>query len=843
MIMQISTDHPRIVAVLGPTNTGKTHFAMERMLAHESGIIGFPLRLLARENYERAVSIKGAGQVALITGEEKILPKNARYFMCTAESMPLTRPVAFLALDEVQMCADPDRGHVFTERLLRARGRFETMFMGAETMRPLIRALVPETEFVTRPRLSTLRYTGVKKTARLPARSALVAFTAPDVYAIAELVRRQRGGAALVMGALSPRTRNAQVAMYQDGEVDYLVATDAIGMGLNMDIDHVCFAATRKFDGRLHRTLSPAEMAQIAGRAGRHMNDGTFGTTTEIAGFDEDMVQAIEEHEFEPLRRVYWRNWNLEFRSPEMLRRSLAMAPAQPGLVRAREADDERALAILLSEPDTVGLADNPDAVRLLWEICRIPDFRKVMSDAHARLLSAIFRHLRTGDERIPTDWIAAQVAHLERLDGDIDTLTQRIAGVRTWTYVSYRADWLADAAHWQERARAIEDRLSDALHERLTQRFVDRRTAVLVKRLQDKAEILGAVRADGEVLVEGHPVGQLTGFRFIADAATAGADEAVSARAIDRAAGQVLRREIETRVARLRAAPHNAFALSLPAGEAPAVLWNGEAVGRPVKGDGALRPRVHVPAFDLLSGPERDGVTGRLDGWLAAELRKQLAPLFADPNALPPGPPRGLLFQLREHLGSMPRAMAAGEIAALTRPGRQAMRKAGFHIGRESLFVPDLLKPAAIALRALLYDLDAATQATPVPSPGRMSVPMAAGVAPGFYEAIGYRPLGGLAVRVDIVERVASRAWELSRGGAFAAPAELMNLIGCGVDDMAEVLKHLGYRRQEKGGETVFRRQKPSPGRTGPKPPSPPGKMNPDSPFAKLGDLVAGNR
>jgi len=840
--MQIFSDRPRIVAVLGPTNTGKTHFAMDRMLAHESGIIGFPLRLLARENYERAVAIKGASRVALITGEEKIIPKSAKYFMCTAESMPLSRAVAFLALDEVQMCADPDRGHVFTERLLRARGRHETMFMGAETMRPLIRALVPETEFLERPRLSTLSYVGAKKTARLPSRSALVAFTAPDVYAIAELVRRQRGGAALVMGALSPRTRNAQVAMYQDGEVDYLVATDAIGMGLNMDIDHVCFAAQRKFDGRFHRTLSPAEMAQIAGRAGRHMNDGTFGTTTEIGGFDDDMVRAIEDHEFEPLRRVYWRNWNLEFRSPETLRRSLALAPSDPGLVRAREADDERALAVLMADPDTLALAANKEAVHLLWEICRIPDFRKVMSDAHARLLASLYRHLRTGDERIPTDWIAAQVNHLERLDGDIDTLTQRIAGVRTWTYVSYQSDWLADADHWQERTRAIEDRLSDALHERLTQRFVDRRTAVLVKRLQENTEILGAVKADGEVVVEGHVVGQLNGFRFQADQSSIGTDAAVSARAIDRAAAQVLRQEIEARIGRLRAAPDTAFRLNAPAGEAPTIHWLDEAVGRPVKAADVLRPRVRVPAYELLTATERDAIAVRLDAWLAVEIQTRLTALFNSPDSLPSGPPRGILFQLREHLGSMPRAAAAAEVAALDRSGRQALRRAGIVIGRESIYLPTLLKPAAIMMRGMLYDLQADTKGTALPTPGRMSVPLEDGVQPGFYEAIGYRPLGALAVRVDIIERVASRAWELSRAGAFAAPAELMNVIGCNLAEVTEILKRLGYRCIGNGDDIRFRRQKPGAGRTGPRPVSKARKADPDSPFAKLGQLMAEN-
>ena len=839
--MQISTDRGRVIAVLGPTNTGKTHFAMERMLAHESGMIGFPLRLLARENYERAVAIKGASHVALITGEEKILPPRAKYFMCTAESMPLSRDVAFLALDEVQMCADPDRGHIFTERLLRARGRFETMFMGAETMRPLIRALVPEAEFQTRPRMSTLSYVGAKKTSRLPARSALVAFTAPDVYAIAELIRRQRGGAALVMGALSPRTRNAQVAMYQDGEVDYLVATDAIGMGLNMDIDHVCFTATRKFDGRLHRTLDPAEMGQIAGRAGRHMNDGTFGTTTEIGGFDEEMIHAIQDHDFEPLRRVYWRNWQLDFQSPERLRRSLAEAPPQPGLVRAREADDERALRALLDDPEITGLATNRDAVRLLWEVCRVPDFRKVMSDAHARVLATIFRHLRTGDERIPTDWMAGQINHLDRLDGDIDTLTQRIAGVRMLTYISYRADWLADAPLWQERTRAIEDRLSDALHDRLTQRFVDRRTAVLVKRLKDKADMLAAVKADGEVIVEGHPVGRLDGFKFTADLGAAGADTEVSIKAIDRAASQALRQEIEARVQRLCTGRDDVFTLRTDAAATPGILWQGSRIATVIKGANLLAPRVRVPDFDLLSSEQRDAIVGRLTTWLAAHLHDRLGPLYAAADDLPAGPARGILFQLREHLGSMPRATAAAEVASISRPDRQALRRLGVRIERESILAPGLLKPAALALRGMLYDLHHGRLGTPLPTPGRMSILIEKGASAAFFEAIGYRPLGKLAVRVDIVERVAARAWELSRTGAFTVPPDLMNLVGCGIEDMTAILGRLGYRRQGKDAALKFRRQKPGAGRTGAPPRRKKRAVNPDSPFAKLGEMMTG--
>ncbi|MDG2205836.1 MAG: helicase-related protein [Alphaproteobacteria bacterium] len=835
------TDRGRTLAVLGPTNTGKTHFAMERMLAYESGMIGFPLRLLARENYERAVAIKGSSQVALITGEEKILPPRAKYFMCTAESMPLSRPVAFLALDEVQMCADPDRGHIFTERLLRARGQFETMFMGAETMRPLIRALVPDVEFQTRPRMSTLSYTGPKKTARLPARSALVAFSAPDVYAIAELVRRQRGGAALVMGALSPRTRNAQVAMFQDGEVDYLVATDAIGMGLNMDIDHVCFTSTRKFDGHLNRALGPTELAQIAGRAGRHMADGTFGTTTEVGGFEEDLVQAMEDNEFEPLRRVYWRNWRLDFQSTERLRHSLALPPDQPSLVRAREADDERTLRTLLDDPDIAKLANNPDAVRLLWEVCRVPDFRKVMSDAHARLLSVLYRYLRTSDERIPTDWIAGQIKHHDRMDGDIDTLTQRIAGVRTLIYIAYRADWLADTAHWQDRTRAIEDRLSDTLHDRLTQRFVDRRTAVLVKRLKDKVDFLAAVKTDGEVIVEGHPVGHLDGFKFLADTSTAASDPDVSAKAIDRAAGQALRQEIETRVAECVSANDDQFVLRLEPASKPAIHWKGARLATVAKGGTLLAPQIKVPAYDLLSSEQRDAVTKRLARWLSRYLETRLGPLYADPGTLPTGPARGILFQLREHLGSMPRAAAVNAISGLERKDRQLLRRIGVRIERESVLAPALLKPAAVALRGMLYDLNHDRRGTPVPSPGRMSVRMERTVPDAFYEAIGYRPLGKLAVRVDIVERVAAGAWELSRPGAFPPPVDLMNLIGCGIEDMTEVLKRLGYRHHFKDDALKFRRQKPEAGRTGAQQKRSKQKANPNSPFAKLGELMGG--
>ena len=472
----------RVVAVLGPTNTGKTYLAIERMLGHRSGMIGFPLRLLARENYDRIAAARGPGSVALITGEEMIVPPNPSYFVCTVEAMPVDRPVAFLAVDEIQLCADAERGHVFTDRLLHARGLEETMVLGAETIAPLIRRLVPRVEFVSRPRFSALSYVGPRKLTRLPPRSAVVAFSATEVYAIAELIRRQRGGTAVVLGALSPRTRNAQVALYQAGDVDYLVATDAVGMGLNMDVDHVAFAGLSKFDGNAPRRLEAHEIAQIAGRAGRHRSDGTFGTTGDIEGLDEEVIEAVENHSFPPLKMLRWRNTDLNFQSPAALLRSLEQRPPRPDLIRVREGCDHLALTTLARDPEITARATDRETVDLLWQVCRIPDFRKVLSDAHTRLLGQIYRHLSTPRGRLPVDWVADHVARLDRYDGEIDALVTRISHIRTWTYISHRPNWLACGGHWQERTRAIEDRLSDALHERLTQRFVDRRSALLVR-------------------------------------------------------------------------------------------------------------------------------------------------------------------------------------------------------------------------------------------------------------------------------------------------------------------------------------------------------------------------
>src|ERR1700693_1517788 len=500
-----------VTAVLGPTNTGKTHLAIERMLGHSSGLIGLPLRLLAREVYNKGVARVGEEAGALITGEEKIKPANPRFWVSTVEAMPRELDVAFVAVDEVQLGADLDRGHVFTDRMLNCRGREETLVLGAATVRPMVEKLLPGANILSRPRLSQLTFAGEKKLTRQPRRTAIVAFSAEEVYAIAELIRRQRGGAAVVLGSLSPRTRNAQVDLYQAGEVDYLVATDAIGMGLNLDVDHVAFAADRKFDGYQFRKLNPAELAQIAGRAGRASRDGTFGTTGRCDPFEPELVQALESHTFEPIRMLQWRNPELDFASIGALQASLAALPTEPGLTRAPTAEDILVLEHAARDEHVRALAVKPAAIERLWDACQVPDYRKIAPATHAELAVTLYGFL-SREGRLPVDWFVRQVAQADRTDGDIDTLSTRIAHIRTWTFAANRPDWLADPEHWQGIARGVEDRLSDALHERLAERFVDRRTSVLMRRLRENTMLETEITKTGEGVDEGHTIGRLAG-------------------------------------------------------------------------------------------------------------------------------------------------------------------------------------------------------------------------------------------------------------------------------------------------------------------------------------------
>jgi len=751
--MSLSSAAGRLTAVLGPTNTGKTYLAIERMLGHESGMIGFPLRLLARENYDRIVKVKGASQVALITGEEKIAPPGARYFVCTVESMPLDRQVSFLAVDEVQMAADPERGHFFTDRILNARGTHETMLLGADTIRPVLNRLLPDIDVVARPRFSKLQYVGPKKATRLPRRSAVVGFSANEVYAIAELIRRQRGGTAIVMGALSPRTRNAQVDMFQSGEVDYLVATDAIGMGLNMDVNHVWFASLRKYDGRAQRPLRNVELAQIAGRAGRHMNDGTFGTTADVGGLDPETVEAIENHRFDPLRDVQWRNSDLHFHSVPALIASLNRPPDHAALQRVREQDDQIALQTLSTQSDFLPRLRTPQRVKLLWEVCQVPDFRKTMTEEHTQLLGKLFEHLTQGGERLPEDWIDSHIKRLEHYDGDIDTLMARIAHVRTWTYISHRPDWIQRSAHWQERTRAIEDRLSDVLHQRLTQRFVDRRAALLVRRLRDEGEMTSSVAAAGEVSVEGEHLGRIEGFRFIPDTTEGQTDQ----KAVLSAALRALRQDLPARLQAFTSSPDGELVFDAQL----RVCWGGGPIARLLPSGDILAPKVEALPSDLLDGPAREEVRKRAATWVETRIRLGLSELMdARMTAELPAGARGIIFQLCEGLGVLARRPVEEQLAQLAEEDRKALARLGVRVGVFSLYFPSMLKPVPIRLRAGLWMIaNNRDSIPPLPAEGRTSMDLPQGAPRDFYATIGYLPLGDHAIRADMVERLAAMA------------------------------------------------------------------------------------
>jgi ATP-dependent RNA helicase SUPV3L1/SUV3 len=803
-----------VTAVLGPTNTGKTHLAIERMLAHSSGMIGLPLRLLAREVYNKVVDRAGKDAVALITGEEKIKPPHARYWVSTVEAMPRDLDVAFLAVDEIQLGADFERGHVFTDRMLNMRARDETLVLGAATMRPIVEKLLPGAHIVSRPRLSTLTYAGEKKLTRLPSRSAIVAFSAAEVYAIAELIRRQRGGAAVVLGALSPRTRNAQVALYQSGDVDYLVATDAIGMGLNLDVDHVAFASDRKFDGYQFRKLNPAELGQIAGRAGRATRDGTFGTTGRCDPFEPELVQALESHNFEPLRLLQWRNSALDFASIGALQASLALTPNEPGLTRAPVGEDILVLEHAARDEDVKAMARNRASVERLWDACQVPDYRKIAPATHAELAVTLYGFLmREGN--IPTDWFARQIALADRTDGDIDTLSNRIAHVRTWTYVANRPDWLADPEHWQDITRAIEDKLSDALHERLAERFVDRRTSVLMRRLRENTMLETEIGKLGEVTVEGHVIGRLDGFVFAPDASAAAGSEA---KALNAAAQKVLAGEIEARATKLSQASNEQIVLANDG----ALRWSGELVGKLVAGDDTLRPRVRIVADEHLTGPARELVQTRLDLWLKTQIEKLLAPLFqltaADDIT---GMARGVAFQLVEALGVLERQRVAEEVKGLDQPSRALLRKYGVRFGAYHIYLPILLKPAPRALATQLWalkhespDASGVTELLHLAASGRTSIPIAPDTPKSLYRTAGYRVCGERAVRVDILERLAdlirpALSWRESMttpkpdgafdGRGFTVTGAMTSLTGASGEDFASILRSLGYRMDRK--------------------------------------------
>jgi ATP-dependent RNA helicase SUPV3L1/SUV3 len=803
----------KLVAVLGPTNTGKTHLAIERMCAHSSGMIGFPLRLLAREVYDRVVAIKGAGEVGLITGEEKILPPKARWLLCTAESMPMDRDVAFLALDEAQIGADPERGHVFTDRMLHARGREETMILGSEALGGMVRSLMPKAEITKRPRFSTLSYAGAKKLSRLPKRSAIVAFSAEEVYAVAEMLRRARGGAAVVMGALSPRTRNAQVAMFQAGEVDYLVATDAIGMGLNMDLNHVAFASLSKFDGHRQRRLSVSEMAQIAGRAGRHQRDGTFGSLGGEEMFRPEEIEAIEEHRFPRIEHLYWRDGDPDVSSLVSLIAALEARPGRPELRAAPEATDLAVLKRLADDPLVRERARHPVRVARLWEACGLPDFRKVGPEHHAKTVLRIYRHLTENTGHIPTDWFAAEIARLDEVGGDIPALGGRIAAARTWAYIAHRADWLADPKHWAARTEALEEKLSDALHKKLTERFVDRRTTVLMREIgADPAMLDVTVADDGTVSVEDESIGRLDGFGFTVDpSARVGERKRLLA-----AAERRLPKERARRAQALVDAPDGEFALVT---DTIGIAWRKSIVARLLPGRTLLEPRIIPdPAIGLLSVVDRERVAQRIETWLAAALHRHLKPLFAmaatGGDLFTPRRVRALLAPLAASGGSVERSAVDGPLNALDGDDRRILRVAGLIVGTLDLYDARLLKPEPMRLIAALQAARAKSPMPVLPPPGATVIDTPDSL-PGF------RRFGAKQVRIDLVERIARALHDRRKARSpFIPDPALATSFGVDAPTFAYILRACGFRA-ESDGNWVWR-SRPRAGPPKPTPQSP---------------------
>ncbi len=787
-------------AILAPTNTGKTHYAIERMLARQSGVIGLPLRLLAREIYDKICAIKGERVCALITGEEKIIPDHARYYVCTVEAMPTTKRFAFVAIDEVQLMAHPERGHIFTDRVLYMRGTEETLLLGAETCRNVLADLLPDVRFETRERFSTLSYSGPKKITRLPKRSVVVAFSAPEVYAIAELIRRYRGGAAIVMGALSPRTRNAQAALYQSGEVDFLVATDAIGMGLNLDADHVAFASLRKFDGRRRRMLNPMEVGQIAGRAGRFRNDGTFGPTGDCPPFEDSLVARIENHAYDPLRGAEWRNGDLDLSSFEALLDSLAQPSPHPRLRRIAEAEDEASLSRFVRLPEIESAKESSHLARLVWEVCQVPDFRNNTIDTHVQLLRDIFTQLSTKPRRLTAEFLSKRTSSLDHTEGGVDILATRLAYIRTWTFCAHKPDWIEDAAYWVEKTRDIEDRLSDALHEKLTAKFVDKRTRALMRR--NGAYMEATIKDDGDVWVEDHKIGRLTGLLFELEESQSD----LEAKALREAAEKAVAPEINRRLTSIVGGTHAIFTLS----ERGEVLWGGAAVGKISIGGTLQNPDVKLVGGKLGQDNLKDMAEERMRDFLRAEIKEKLAPLTAlkDLNANLETDPevRGFAFTLYENFGHLNRAQHGRLVNDLSQDARKPFRELGVTFGQYDVFMREMIRPKPASLLSNILSFGAGGDSNPfIPFAGVTSLANEGDLsADNFNEdsiyRAGYRACGPRIIRFDILNRLAGLIRQAQRESGtrrFQIMQEMLALLGCTYDEMRGVLEALGYQSQ----------------------------------------------
>ena len=786
-------------ALLGPTNTGKTYTAFQEMLTHNSGMMGFPLRLLARENYDRAVQEIGNAHVALITGEEKIVPERARYYFCTTESMPTSLDLEFVAIDEIQLCQDPERGHIFTDRLLKARGSETTIFIGSDVMAPILNHLIPDIEIIKKERFSTLSYRGYKKLTRLPPRTAIIAFSVDDVYTIAEIIRRQKGGTAIVLGALSPRTRNAQVALYQKGDVDYLVATDAIGMGLNLDIHHIAFAKLHKFDGKKSRPLERLELAQIAGRAGRFKTNGTFGVTGEAKEPNEITVQAIQNHEFEPATYLYWRNSNLSYRSIKSLLKSLEERPnADHPLIdyfrKGRPATDYLALKKLEIDPDIQKLKLTPDRVRLLWECCQIPDFKKTLNDDHTRLIKDIFL-FRLGEHkdcqgRVPDSFIETRIKRLDRQDGTIDSLMNRLSGIRTWRYVANQTNWLYKPAIWREKTLKLEDELSDTLHERLAARFVNKESSLLLKRMKLKLEMNATISENKEIIIDDMTLGKIKGLGFEAYAGTFEEDK----KTLIKSVRPVLSNFFGQMIAEMEQNPDELSYL-----KDAIIQWKDESIARLVEGSDLYSPNIILLNRDYLTAEQADRLTTLLKKWMHERIQEQLGSFLALENPEEKGLVSGVLFQIFENLGWIERSKVADIMQSLDLEEKGRLKKKGIYLGAFTLYHKSILVRKNQELHSVLWNVANPEHRFSLMDGGHTSYPLKNDAHAVYSSLLGFMPMGKTAVRLDMLERLNSMLYEKADKGLVELTNEMVNMIGIDFARAHKLLFRMGFKVKDK--------------------------------------------
>ena len=792
----------KINAVLGPTNTGKTHLAIETMLSFESGMIGFPLRLLAREVYDKIIKKVALDKVALITGEEKIIPNNAKYFLCTVESMPIDKQLDFVAVDEIQMSADHERGHIFTDRLLNLRGNKLTMFMGSNSMKNIISKLNEDIEFLDRKRLSKLSYSGYKKISRINRKTAVIAFSAEEVYAIAELIRRQKGGAAIVMGSLSPKTRNAQVQLYQSGDVDFLVATDAIGMGINMDLDSVYFSNLKKFDGKKLRKLNLSEIGQIAGRAGRYLNDGSFGITGECNEIKADEVDLLENHKFEEIKSIFWRNINLNFNNPQALIKSLDEKPKANWLRKIHECEDEKALKYFINYRNLNNIEFNRQKLSLLWECCQIPDFVKKTFGNHYQVIESVYKHLNSKKGKITDEFMRLQLMKLDKLEGNVDSLSNRIANVRTWSYVSNKNNWIENQDYWIEKTKLLEDKLSDRLHEELTKTFIDKRASILARGLKQEMEFNTIISKDNEVIIDDQFIGKIKGLKLELDLKKEALETDI--KSLKKAARQTVSPELEKRIQIII----DTGLIKL--NDDFKIYWNEYAIARLLSGRDYLNPGFELIVDDMLEQNHKEKLTNFLQKWLKDKINKILKSLVDLKNLKEKNSSvKALAYQIYENNGVLKRDQVLDYLKNLEQNERKILRKLGVKFGRYHVFLHKLIKPEAVSLRTLLwknyhqkyFNLKPPTYGLNFINDKKLQ-------NRNFMLLCGFEKFDTIYVRIDILERLFVQIInsETINKKEIKMNSEMLNLLGCSKDNFVSLLKKMNYTILEKNNEVFLK-------------------------------------